>query len=224
MNSLRLIAGCLMLVLAGCQSGMTNPALQTLQTAIWGAEQPSGVGLDPGFAYLRVTAGKKVAFLALGYVDPHPHGHIEVWYSADREVIRLQNGRLVGVAGTLTEWRQVRLPVLPSWRELARQSQPYAWQRIRDVMPGYQFNVVDPLQLRVITPPSQSALRVIPPATLTWFEESREPDSSAQAVANVLRPARYAVEFSGDSERVVYAEQCLNADFCVTWQRWVAGQ
>lgn len=224
MNSLRLIAGCLMFALAGCQSGVTNPVLQTLQTAFWGAEQPSGAGLDPGFAYLRVTAGSKVAFLALGYVDPHPKGPIEVWYSADREVIRLQNGRIVGVAGTLSEWRQVRLPVLPSWRELAKQSGPYAWQRVRDVMPGYQFNVVDQLQLRVITPPSQSVLRVIPPASLTWFEESRLPDSTTKTAANDLRPARYGVEFSGDTERVVYGEQCLDAEFCITWQRWVAGQ
>jgi hypothetical protein len=224
MNRLTLIAGCLIVLLTGCQSGTLYPALQTLQAAIWGADPPSGKSLDPRFAYLRVTAGKRVAFLALGYVDAHPQGPIEVWYSADREIIRLQNGRVVGVAGTLTEWRQVRVPVLPSWRELARQQTPYNWQRIRDVMPGYQFNLRDALQLKVIAPPAQSALLVIPPASLTWFEESLAPVPDRQVDANTLRPARYAVEFSGEAERVVYGEQCVSAETCLTWQRWVAGQ
>lgn len=171
---------------------------------------------------MRVTAGKKVAFLALGYVDPHPNGPVEVWYSADREVIRLQNGRVVGAAGTLTEWRQVRMPHLPSWREMAQQTGPYQWTRTRDVMPGYQFNVSEQLQLAAIAPPVQSAMLAIAPASLTWFEESQVP-----AVANLadrLRPARYAVEFIGDTERVIYAEQCLSTDICITWQRWMAGQ
>ena len=105
-------------LLAGCQSDLGG-ALQTLNTALMGADQPTGERLDPRFRYLRVTAGKQVAFLALGYVYTDSHGPVEVWYSADREVIRLQNGRVVGAAGTLTEWRQVRMPVLPAWRELA---------------------------------------------------------------------------------------------------------
>jgi len=195
-----------------------------LKAAIRGPDQPTGAGLNPRFAYLRVTAGKPVAFMALGYVDPHPNGPVEVWYSADREVIRLQHGRLVGTAGTLTEWRQVRVPALPSWRDLAQRPDPYAWQRSRDVMPGYQFNVTDSLQLQRIAPPVQSALVGIAPESLTWFEESQASASSAQAAANTLRPARYAVEFKGDTERVVYAEQCLSTDLCLTWQRWVAGQ
>lgn len=203
---------------------MGGSAWSTLQSAIWGADQPTGAGLNPQFSYLRVTAGKTVAFLALGYVDPHPLGPIEVWYSAEREVIRLQNGRLVGAAGTLTEWRHVRAPALPSWRELAKQDSPYAWARTRDVMPGYRFNVTDKLQVVVIAPPEQSRVVGVAPATLTWFEESFAAQSPTHDAAEALKPARYAVDFSGSNERVVYAEQCLSVDLCLTWQRWVAGQ
>jgi hypothetical protein len=224
MNRLFLIAGCLVLLLTGCQSTTDNPALQTLRAALWGADQPTGAGLDPRFTYLRVTVGKPVVFLALGYVDPHSNGQVEVWYSAKGEVIRLQNGRVVGAAGTLTEWRQVRVPVMPSWRELAKQSEAYSWQRERDVMPGYRFDVRDTLQLQRIAAPSRSAVVGIAPALLTWFEETSVSVPANQIATDTLRPARYAVEFSGDTERVVYGEQCLNAELCITWQRWVAGQ
>lgn len=222
MRWLILVAGCLALLLAGCQSNPTgNAALQTLRAAIWGAEQPTGAGLDPRFSYIRVTVGKTIAFLALGYVDAHPNGPVEVWYSAQKEVLRLQNGRLVGASGTLTEWRQVRVPGWPSWTALAARTEPFVWTRIRDVMPGYRFNTSDQLQLRVIAAPDQTAFVGAMPATLTWFEESLL-SSSADPV-DIPRPARYAVDLSSGNERVVYGEQCVSPDLCLTWQRWVPG-
>jgi hypothetical protein len=218
-----LIVVCTAMLLAGCQSNSVgNAALQTLRAAIWGVDQPTGAGLDPRFSYIRVTTNKSVAFLALGYVDPHPQGPIEVWYSAEREVIRLQNGRLVGATGTLTEWRQVRGSAFPSWRVLAQRAEPYLWTRTRDVMPGYQFNTRDELQLRVTAPPPRNALQGVLPESLTWFEESLL--STTAAPADITKPARYAVDLSEGTERVIYAEQCISSDICLTWQRWVAGQ
>jgi hypothetical protein len=214
----RLIVGCLVLLLAGCQSNMGG-AVQMLRDAVWGKPPPQSAALDPAFRYLRVTAGRQVVFMALGYVDPHPQGPVEVWYSAEREVLRLQHGRLVGAAGTRTEWRAVRLPVLPSWRALAERGAPLAWVRTRDVMPGYRFNVRDDLLLQPIAPPARSALQGIAPASLQWFEETLAADA-----ALALPPARYAIDPAVDDGQVVYAEQCLAVDLCLTWQRWRAGQ
>lgn len=197
--------------------------MQTFQSAIWGPEVVSGKNLNPAYAYLRTTVGKRVAFLALGYNEPHPQGLVEVWYSAEKEAIRLQNGRLIGAGGTLTEWRQVRMPVLPTWRALANMGKIYTWERVRDVMPGYRFNVADRLQVQVIAPPSRHQLLGVPASSLTWFEELRISGEGGDP-AEALPPAHYAVEFTGDTERVVYAEQCLSAELCFTWQRWRAGQ
>jgi hypothetical protein len=208
-----------LLSLAGCQAGV----MQTMQSAVWGPEPVSGHNLNPAFAYLRITTGKRVAFLALGNNEPHPQGLMEVWYSAEQEVIRLQNGRLAGAGGTRIEWRQVRLPALPSWRTLANREGVYTWERVRDVMPGYRFNVIDSLQLRVIAPPLRHQLQGIAPSSLTWFEEVQVSGSGGDPAA-ALPPARYAVEFTADAERVVYAEQCLDAGLCFSWQRWRAGQ
>ena len=173
---------------------------------------------DPKFRYLRVVIDGRVVLLALGYYDAHPQGTIEVWYSAEREVVRLQNGRLVGAAGLKTEWRNVVVPDLPAWEKLA--NGPHSWVRTRDVMPGYSFGVRDSLSLSVIPPPEKSALQELDPKELTWFEE-RLADN---ALSKGLPPARYAVDLAGGQGVVVYGEQCLAPQMCFSWQRWPAGK
>ena len=169
-------------------------------------------------------------------MDPHPQGAIQVWYSAEREVLRFQNGRLVGATGLTTEWRTVSLPELPAWQALARAEAPVRWVRTRDVMPGYRYGVRDALALRVTPAPSRSALQGLDPQALTWFEERFE---SAPGPDLTLPPARYAVQIQkphhpgaqgappllGEEGTgvVVYGEQCVAPQTCFTWQRWPAG-
>ena len=218
----------LAVALSGCSAG-GNAILKTLPYA-YGRNPPvDNARLNPNFHYLRVAVRGHVALLALGNVDSYPQGPVEVWYSAEREVLRLQNGRLVGAVGLTTEWRNVTLPELPSWSAVAHADRAYRWTRTRDVMPGYQYGVKDHLLLRVIEAPQRSALQGLDPRRLTWFQERGESGSVAGLsgiVGNgggagaVLPPARYAVDFRGDQETVVYGEQCLAADLCFTWQRW----
>lgn len=101
--------------------------------------------LNPAYQYLRVQAeGKPAALLVLGYVDPHPDGDVEVWYSADHEVIKTQNGRIVATAGLATDWTTVRFTAPPSaWSD--RPPADRAFSRVRDQMPGYRFNLTDQL-------------------------------------------------------------------------------
>jgi len=185
--------------------------------------------LDPKISYLRITVGKQVAFLALGFFDSDRHGRVEVWYSGQKEAVRLQNGRVIGAVGLATEWRGVMLPDLPSWSAIAQSKEPLSWVRVRDVMPGYRFGVRDGLVLRQISPPERTALLNVDPRELTWFEErfQTEPHAGSAAIFpalfsddRILPPARYAVDLRDGVEFVVYGEQCLSADFCFTWQRW----
>lgn len=204
----------LALLLQGCQSLSDSPALDTLRAALFPASDVGSAGLVPNLPYLRVVSGQRVAYVALGYVDPHPRGGIEVWYSANREVLRLQNGRLVGLTGTFTEWQRVLLPPLPSWAELLQSKQPLEWRRERDVMPGHRFGVQDQLLLRPTAAPSRSNLAQLDPAQLVWFEELLlDPHPEDQ-----LPPARYAVDAA--TGQVVYGEQCASTSLCLTWQRW----
>lgn len=180
--------------------------------------------LNPNFSYLRVVVGGRVVYLALGYEDSDPHGYAEVWYSAEREVLRFQNGRLIGATGLPVEWRSVSLPALPSWSALSRAEQPFRWVRTRDVMPGYSFGVRDALVVRSISPPGQNELQGVDSKSLTWFEEQTGPETftgcSGCFPDKSLPPARYAVDFRGGKDAVVYGEQCLAPDLCFTWQRW----
>jgi hypothetical protein len=147
---------------------------------------------------------------------------VEVWYSGTREVIRLQDGRIAGAAGTTTEWREVVLPPLPSWSALAKRGE-YQWVRVRDVMPGYRFGVKDLLSAKVIQAPQKSALQAIEPASLTWFEERvLQSESHGSQSEEALPPARYALAIAGGKEEIVYGEQCLAVTFCFSWQRWPA--
>ena len=207
------------ILLSGCATS-TDAIVDTMQAAVKrgrGADDPK---LDPNLRYLRVTIDGRVALLALGYLDPHPQGTTEVWYSAEREVVRLQNGRLVGTSGLTTEWRNVVLPELPVWSDLAALQEPFRWERTRDVMPGYRYGLRDLLLLSVIATPGTSALRGMELDKLIWFEERTVGEMPASVA---LPPARYAVAPGNDGAIVVYGEQCVAPQTCFTWQRWPAG-
>lgn len=228
--TIRALAAVLSLVaaLSGCSTA-GNAILQTLPYAYGRSPGVDNARLNPNFRYLRLTIGGRVVLLALGDVDSHPRGPIEVWYSAEREVLRLQNGRLAGAVGLTTEWRNVALPELPPWSVAARADRAFRWTRTRDVMPGYRFGVNDVLSLRVVEAPQRSALQGLDAQRLTWFEERIESGRVAGLSAvfgdgtgaeAVLPPARYAVDLQGGQETVVYGEQCLAPELCFTWQRW----
>ena len=215
-------------VLTGC-SPVMNATVQTLREAVIGPRDAAEAQLNPAFRYLRVTVDGRVTFLALGSVDQHPHGPVEVWVSGQREVLRLQNGRLAGASGVTTEWRAVTLPELPSWTAIARAAQPLQWVRVRDVMPGYRFGVRDELVLSAISPPQKSALQRVDAQSLSWFEErfrsGRVAGRWTRLVGSTpadaaLPPARYAVDLRNGDGVVVYGEQCLAPELCFTWQRW----
>jgi len=216
-----------MLVALSSCSTAGDSMLQTLQQAVWRKDISASARLNPNYRYLRLTIAGRVVLLALGNEDTDLRGPVEVWYSAEREVVRLQNGRLAGAVGLTAEWRNVLLPELPSWSALARGDQVFHWTRVRDVMPGYRYGLRDALSLRVIPPPRGNELKGMDPQGLTWFEERVDAEPVAGpspggslASNNVLPPARYAVDIRDGKEAVVYAEQCLAPDLCFTWQRW----
>lgn len=176
---------------------------------------------NPAYRYLRVdVAGRAPAFLVLGYVDPHPLGDIEVWYSSRQEVIKTQNGRIVGTAGLEIDWRNVRfLPPPPAWTPPA--SPEIRYQRLRDEMPGYRYAVADHIVFQAWTGLPPIALPASLPAglarTYTWFRESIVNTHSDDAP---LPPAWYAWGTHRGLPTVVYSEQCLSATFCLRLQRW----
>ena len=212
------LATAAVLVLSACTGGM-GAAMQSVSELLPSRASAESPNLDPKFEYLRVTRGKRIGLLWRGSVERSQPLPVDVFYSGQGEVVRIQNGRIVGALGLTTEWRRVDV-VAPSWSAIAKAPEQARVIRTRDVMPGYVSGLREELALRSIAPPSSSALRGVEPASLAWFEERVR--SAPPPGVQPLPPSRYAVDLTRADGTVVYSEHCLAADLCFAWQRWSA--
>ena len=203
----------------GACTGGAGAMFQSMRELLPAPARSEAAKLDPNFEYLRVTRGKRVALLWRGSVERAKPLPVDVYYSGQGEVVRVQNGRIVGALGLTTEWRRVEI-TSPSWSAIADAPAGARVTRTRDVMPGYISGLREELVVRPIAAPSGSALQGIDPQSLTWFEERLA--SQAPAGVQALPATRYAVDLAQAGGVVVYAEPCLAADLCFTWQRWSA--
>lgn len=213
------------IALAGCASG--SNVLSDVVAGVFderlgaGSDPTRDVKLNPDYRYLRVeVTGRPPALLVLGYVDAHPDGAIETWYSAGREVIKTQNGRIVATVGLEIDWRLVRFQSGPPPGWVADVgAKPRFFDRWRDEMPGYRYSVQDKVEHSVWdgAPPDGVSPSLVAAglAHLVWFRE-RIVSSTAAA----LPPAWYATERRNDGAVVVYSEQCLSPVFCLKLMRW----
>lgn len=208
-----------LLVAGGCTSG--GRALLATATHMYGgaSAEASPPPRNSQLNYLRAHLGQREVYLALGYVDPLPEGPTEVWYSGSGEVLRIRQGRIVGTTGLTTDWRAVRFAAQPSWAALAsRPDTPVRFTRERDLMPGYRFGVRDEVRIAAIAPPARSRMAQQHAAPVQWFEER----STTVPARDALPPARFAVTRvdDGGEPQVVYSEQCLTRDLCLSLERW----
>ncbi len=210
--SFRSLCGLLALLLLGA-CGHT-PVSRTLFDAIPGlAQKADEIPLNPNLRYLRVTVRGRVVLMVLGYIDPHPEGAVETWYSSQGEVIRLQNGRIVATAGLETDWRAVRYFSLPGWQDvLARSTAQY--RRERDEMPGYRYGITETVSLYPVRAPNNARLTGLSSQDLRWYEETVLKSSDG------LPSARYGLSLRDGAPSVIYGEQCLSAELCLAWQTW----
>lgn len=208
--------------LVGCAAN-SSPLAEVLSAVVsdrFGADDAAinEAKLNSQYRYLRVdVVGRKSALLVLGYVDPHPHGDIEVWYSSSREVVKLQNGRIIGTLGLEVDWRTVRYdPAPPPWSDLPVQAGVYA--RSRDMMPGNRYAVTDRIELSEwhgLDAPVQGAKlgKLADKSGYRWFKE-------VSIGQGGLPASWYAVGLYQGRNMVVYTEQCLTKSLCLKLTRW----
>ncbi len=184
------------------------------------AVDPLKFGVDPRYRYLRVQApGSTPALLVLGYVDPHPLGPIEVWYSASGEVLKLQNGRVVAAHGLAMDWPSVRFDSVPvAWRDVDGRGSTYV--RSRDEIPSYRFGVRETvLTMLSEQAPILEGFAVSLPASakLTrWYQES------AQGPDGVALHSWFALATHRGEQTIVFSEQCMTQKICLRIQVWPA--
>ena len=219
-----LLCSSVALLLGGCAAESTAIGKSARMLLPFGSQDVlDGVSLLPSRRYLRASIDGRTVLLVLGYLEATPEAEIEVWYSAQGEVLKLQRGRIVGTAGLAIDWREVSFSQPPpNWQALSKLgSLSYTYTRSRDEMPGYRFGLRDNVTARVIAPPKDTLIQKLAPDSLRWTEETSAPANAATNVANLpLPPARFAFSASNEGGAPVYSEQCLTPTLCLALQRW----
>lgn len=194
-------------ILAGC-SGWTGAALEGFAIAWRGGVDIESAKLDPRLRYLEVDADGTRALLVLGNVDPDPAGPIEVWYSADQAVLRLQGGRLLGLSGVGYDWLDVSLNSAPA---LAAVKAEQRFTRTRTEMPGYRYRS-ETVRVAPLAKQPEGIPERWQKAGLDWVAEDL-------VGAGQNLPAIYGFQ----AGRLVYGRQCLAERRCISWQPLPAG-
>jgi hypothetical protein len=193
---------------------------------IWQQVSPADIAtvqLNPQYQYKRVWLNGREGLISLSYVEPQSDGKTQtVWYSPDGYVFRFIEGRLTGLAFKERAWYG-RYSNAPSMLiQDSAKAALQAYNRRADEMPGYLFSAEVSLQLHSL-PSAPPGNRLTGAAErYVWFEE-RVTIHSGKLIASSttqVAPTWYAVTYRTTPAKVVFGQQCLQADLCLSWQDW----
>ncbi len=197
------------LLLFGC-ANFDNAAIDTFKDAFHLNHKELTPNFNPKFNYLAVHASSGLIFMVT--TPPSHVTDLVTWYSAQRDSLTLNQGRLANIYGTLTEWREVNLKEAPNWQRLLSSEQPITWHRVRNQLPGYLFNVHETLNIFKTIPPSVIKLNYHQANTLTWFQENNLTHPE-------LGPSFYALSQHKHQYQVVFSQFCLAPNDCLTLEQ-----
>ena len=197
-------AGVLMCV--SCSSGM-NAGWRTLQQEI--APLRANVRqkeLNPNYRYLLIQQNEQESLLVWVGNEQSLVGVLSVWVSADGVVVRLCEGRLIGISELKRRWQIIERRSVVSQDDAQLNAR---WvQQISDLIPDYEMGHVQLLALRSLSPPKYSAW-FLNHESLSWFEEYE--------VSSGLQTAVFAMT---DEQKIVGGQRCMTPTWCVRWQSW----
>lgn len=203
--------------LPGC-AVQESPAIETLRNLVQGTMLPLPSGsaphLNPRFQYLRVQYNSHPhVYMVLGNIDQYEGQAVQTWYSAEGEVIKLRDGRIVGTAGLPHNWLNVRYSNLPPWNELSS-GKSAIFSRQRDSRTGYTYNTIDSVQaVRNDSPRTQEPIAgaaTTLPDTVWWVTET----------TTALPAAYIGLQPTASGPQWVYTYQCLSSQACISMQPW----
>jgi len=217
--------------LLGCAGNKQNLIYETFKKGI---ENPNNVidqtELNPRYRYLKVDVNNLPALLVLGYEENLSNGVVSTWYSAYKDVIQIQNGRLVNTQGLELNWTDVSLSnALPlvsvamlSPDMLSKKNPALRFQRIRTVMPGYRANIEEIVQIQLLEDVPSEAPKILRQGneaqSIRWVQETVVMQTNVRTP--YLDPVRAIYAINTKTSQVIYGRQCLAAQFCVSWLHW----
>lgn len=219
------------LLLSGCAGNSSNIVYETFKLGI---SNPNTVidetPLNPSFRYLKVDANGIPALLVLGYQDQQKNTTQDVWYSAFKEVVEINGGRLINTDGLDLNWTQVVLYDPPPLSEaLAADQNPsskrkpqFRYKRIRTVMPGYQVNIRETVIMQALSETPSDAPKVFQSpegnVDIRWVEEVVLVPANNQNPS--IKPLRAIYAIHSKTNEVVFGKQYLTPDYYVSWLSW----
>jgi len=217
--------------LLGCYGNKQMPILETFKLSIANPNTAiDQIPINPRFRYLKVDANGIPALLVLGYNDTHSQGQRGVWYSAFKEVVELQGGRLVSTEGLDVNWTQVLIQDAPPLSDILpknelsskRARSKLRYIRTRTVMPGYHVNIRETVIMEALDEmPSDVPKQLRDSARNTdirWVQETVlvPPQSNNPSI----KPLKAVYAIDSKTGEVVYGKQQLRPDYFVSWLSW----
>jgi hypothetical protein len=212
--SLFALLGAAIVTLPAC-TNLWKASLETMQDPLRKKMDIASLNLDPSLTYLKLSINDQESILVLGYENKDE----QVWFSSDKAVFKTKNGALSGMSGFGMNWQIVQ-SVDPS--KLPKIGLPTAYTRIRNSMPGYQFEVRESVLVSPLAQVPTLPLGIRTSPSWRWFSESVSSQYGGQKQA-YLYPGLMAIDISARPYQIMYAEQCLSPDYCLRWQRLSAG-
>ena len=219
------------ILLLGCAGNKQNLIYETFKKGI---ENPNNVidqtVLNPRYRYLKVDVNNLPALLVLGYEEKLPNGAVNTWYSAYKEVVQIQNGRLVNTQGLEINWTDVSisnaLPLVSvailSPDMFSKKNPALRYQRIRTVMPGYRANIEETVEIQLLEDAPSEAPIILRQGneaqSIRWVQETVVMQTNVRTP--YLDPVRAIYAINTKTSQVIYGRQCLAAQFCVSWLQW----
>lgn len=207
--------GVVLWLLASCAaqpSSWLGPAGDAVVYAVRPLPAPLIAPLPKGVEALQVAVGGRQTLMVLGQRRPAPGDAIqdEFWYSAQAELLHLQDGRLWRAVGMTTEWREQRSHA-PAWADVPADGQAVVWRRKVNRMPGYRWEEEDRVSTRrLLQAPADKATQW-PQAQ--WFVDEVLTHNAAGG------RWQHAQRFAVLQGQVVYSEQCIAPDLCLMLTR-----
>ena len=208
--SLFTLLGVAIVMLPAC-TNLWKASLETMQDPLRKKMDIASLNLDPSFTYLKLSINDQESILVLGYENKDE----QVWFSSDKAVFKTKNGALSGMSGFRINWQIVQ-NVDPI--KLPKIGLPTAYTRIRNTMPGYQFEVRESVLVGPLAHSPTLPLGIRTSPSWRWFSESVSSQYGGQKQAYSY-PGLMAIDISARPYQVMYAEQCLSPDYCLRWQR-----
>jgi hypothetical protein len=232
------VLACLISVfLHGCSS-QSDAAWKTMQMGFRDeAAQIEKSPLKNNLTYLRVNIHGLDVLLVKGYVDSDSRGRVDVWYSSDGSVMRIQQGRYLGSIGFDQNWQEVSRNDAPSLDLLLtaemtlsgknpnvplKTVKKYFSTQSYVAMPSYLVMRDERISAVISsTPPDSipsSFKKYLQNKDLIWVSETPQPNDIFKKKGTSF--AWYGFVKNNRGFEQVIGQQCLSKEFCITWTPW----